>query len=170
MAKPATLGSLKTSLDPVDWIILEAIQRDARISYAELERKASLSPPSAAERLRRLEDAGVIGGFHAVVRPEGLGLEMTVFIDLHVKRADFPKVHTAVQILPWVLECHHVSGRASFLIKAAVPNVASLDVLIGHLSQFEETGTSLALSPVVEKRVFQRGDGPGSLRQARTET
>jgi len=146
-------------LDEADWIILEAVQEDARISFAELGRKGSLSPPSAAERLRRLEDVGVIGGFHAVVRPEGLGLNMIVFIDLCVKKADYSKVHQTVRHLPWILECHHVSGRASFLIKAAVPDVASLDALIGHLGQFGETNTSLALSAVVERRVFQRS-GP----------
>jgi len=59
-------------------MILEAVQGDARISFAELGRRASLSPPAAAERLRRLEDTGLIGGFHAAVRPEGLGLQMIV--------------------------------------------------------------------------------------------
>ena len=68
---------------------------------------------------------------------------MTVIIALHVKRADYPKVHKFVLQLPWILECHHVSGRASFLIKAAVPNVAGLETLIEHLGRLGETTTSL---------------------------
>lgn len=156
---PVRLGSLAVSLDPTDWTILEAVQKDGRISYAELARLAGLSPPSVTDRLRRLEDTGLITGYHGAVRPEGLGLEITVFIDLHAKRDAFPKVHALVRQLPWILECHQVSGRASFFIKAAVPNIAGLDALIEHLGELGETTTSLALSPVVDKRFFERPDG-----------
>lgn len=156
MVNTPIFGSIECPLDEKDWIILTLVQRDGRMSFAEIGRHTGLSPPAAAERLRRLEDTGIVEGYHARVRHERLGLEMTVLIEVQVKRSDYARFHKAVEKLNWVLECHHVSGRASFLLKAAVPNVTGLETLVGHLSQFGETTTSLILSTIVERREFRR--------------
>jgi Lrp/AsnC family leucine-responsive transcriptional regulator len=142
--------------DERDWIILEHVQRDARVSFAELGRQAGLSPPAAAERLRRLENAGIVRGYHAAVSVERLGLGMTVLIEMHVPRPGYARFQKAIETLGGILECHHVSGRASFMLKAAVPDVAGLESLVGHLSQFGETSTSLVLSTLVQHRVVTR--------------
>ena len=151
------LGWIDGELDETDWIILQLVQANARMSFAEIGRRTDLSPPAAAERLRRLEDAGVIVGYHARVNPNRLGLTMPVVVEVQVKRAEYPRFQKAVQKLPWILECHHITGRAAFLLKAAVPDVASLELLIGHLSQFGDTATSLILSTVVDRREFTQG-------------
>jgi len=129
-----------------DWIIREQVQRDARVSFAELGRRAGLSAPAAAERLRRLEDAGVVRGYRTDVAPERLGLEMAVLIEMHVPRPSYARFQKAVEKLPGIRECHHISGRASFMLKAAVADVSALESLEGQLSQFGETSTSLVLS------------------------
>jgi len=95
-----------------DWIIREQVQRDARVSFAELGRRAGLSAPAAAERLRRLEDAGVVRGYRTDVAPERLGLEMAVLIEMHVPRPSYARFQKAVEKLPGIRECHHISGRA----------------------------------------------------------
>jgi Lrp/AsnC family transcriptional regulator, leucine-responsive regulatory protein len=151
------LGWIDGELDETDWIILTLVQANARMSFAEIGRRTDLSPPAAAERLRRLEDAGVIVGYHARVNPDRLGLAMPVVVEVQVKRAEYPRFQKAVQKLPWILECHHITGRASFILKAAVPDVAGLELLIGHLSQFGDTATSLILSTVVDRREFTQG-------------
>jgi Lrp/AsnC family leucine-responsive transcriptional regulator len=151
------LGWIDGELDETDWIILQLVQANARMSFAEIGRRTDLSPPAAAERLRGLEDAGIIVGYHARVNPDRLGLAMPVIVEVQVKRAEYPRFQKAVQKLPWILECHHITGRASFLLKAAVPDVASLELLIGHLTQFGDTATSLILSTVVERREFTQG-------------
>lgn len=155
MVKTPDLGSISALLDAKDWILLSLVQKNARLSFAELGRTAGLSAPATAERLRRLEEAGVITGYHASVPAEEMGLELGAFIEVQVRRTDYPRFQKAVEKLQWVLECHHVSGRGSFLVKVAVPNVAGLDLLIGHLSQFGETMTSLILSTVVQRRDFR---------------
>src|SRR5579864_4911176 len=104
-------SSLRTDLDERDWILLHAIQDNARLSFAELGRQAGLSPPAAAERLRRLEDLKIIQGYHARISPEQLGLELTALIEITVRRIDYARFQKSVQKLPWVLECHHISGR-----------------------------------------------------------
>jgi Lrp/AsnC family leucine-responsive transcriptional regulator len=156
MAKTGVLGGFDLPGDDKDGIILEEVQRNARVSFADLGRRAGLSPPAAAERLRRLEDAGAIRGYHASVAPGRLGLGLTVLIEMRVPRAQYERFQRAVARLPWVLECHHVSGAAAFMLKAAVPDVTGLELLVGHLSQFGDTATSLVMSTVVERREFRR--------------
>jgi Lrp/AsnC family leucine-responsive transcriptional regulator len=146
-------------LDAKDWIIIKLVQANARVSFAELGRSTGLSAPAAAERLRSLEDEGVVLGYHALLNPERLGLPMLVFIEIHVKRVDYQRFHKAIQKLTWILECYHVAGRASFVLKAAVPDASGLELLIGHLSQFGDTMTSLVLSTVLGRREFSL-DGP----------
>lgn len=164
MVKRGVLGDFEGPGDDKDWIILEEVQRQARVSFAELGRKADLSPPAAAERLRRLEDAGVIRGYHADVAPDRLGLAMTVLIEMRVPRAQYERFHKAAARLPWILECHHVSGGAAFVLKAAVPDVTGLELLVGHLSQFGDTSTSLVMSTVVGRREFRRDGRPAASR------
>jgi Lrp/AsnC family leucine-responsive transcriptional regulator len=154
MAKAPEIGSIEVQIDEKDWILLKRLQKDARLSFAALGRAAGLSAPAAAERLRRLEQSGVVAGHHARIRPEELGLDLRAFIEIQVKRPDYARFQKAVEKLQWVLECHHVSGRGSFLMKVAVPNVAGLELLIGHLSAFGDTMTSLILSDVIERRDF----------------
>ncbi len=160
MSNQPNLGIIKGDFDEKDWIIIHLIQSNARVSFAEIGRRTSLSPPAAAERLRRLEDAGVVVGYHAKISPDRLGLGMLAFIEMRVNRSEYPRFQKAIQKLAWILECHHVAGRASFYLKVAVPDSAGLELLIGHLSQFGETSTSVILSTVLDRREFYR-EGSG---------
>lgn len=162
MAKPQILGAFEGPSDERDWILLEEVQRNARVSYADLGRRTDLSAPAAAERLRRLEDSGVIRGYHARIAPERLGLGLTVIIEMKVPRAHYERFQRAMAKLAWILECHHVSGAAAFVVKAAVPDVTGLELLVGHLSQFGDTATSLVMSTVVDSREFRRDVRPGA--------
>jgi Lrp/AsnC family transcriptional regulator, leucine-responsive regulatory protein len=158
MTDTPTFGRIEGELDKKDWIIIQLVQSEARVSFAEIARRAGLSPPAAAERLRRLEDAGVIRGYHAKIDPERLGLGMVAIIEMRVNRVDYPRFQKAIQKLAWILECYHVAGRASFYLKAAVPDARGLELLIGHLSPFGDTVTSLVLSTVLERREFHQQD------------
>lgn len=152
--KPALLGAINTKLDKTDWILIELVQADARLSFAELGRRTGISPPAAAERLRRLQDAGLIVGYHAEINTAQLGLALLVFIEIQVKRTDYTRFRKEVEKISWILECHHTAGRASFSLKAAVPDAQGLELLIGHLSQFGDTNTTLVLSTVLGRREF----------------
>ena len=151
---------INTNLDAKDWIILALVQGNARISFADLGRRAGLSPPAAAERLRRLEDAGTILGYHARISTAGMGLGMLAIIEMRIRRSEYQRFQKAIQKLAWILECHHIAGRASFYLKAAVPDAAGLELLIGFLSQFGETTTSVVLSTFLDRREFSRAGDP----------
>ena len=85
-----------------------------------------------------------------------MGLGMLAIIEMQISRSEYQRFGQAIQELPWILECHHVAGRASFYLKAAVPDSAGLELLIGHLTQFGDTTTSVVLSTFLDGRRFSR--------------
>ena len=129
--------------DAVAWKILEALQRNARISFAELGRKVGLSTPAAAERVRRLEEAGVITGYHASLNVTKLGLPIRVLVRLTIHGGDLQVSRTisAVREMPEISRCHRITGAESFVIEADVVSIRHLEVLIDKLSTLGATST-----------------------------
>src|SRR4051794_16805686 len=97
-------------LDATSWELLRYLQEDARMSFAELARRLHLSAPAVAERIRRLEDTGIITGYRAIVDPARLGLGLTVFIRIQMPPGNYPKFSKSVVDLREVLEFHHMTG------------------------------------------------------------
>jgi Lrp/AsnC family leucine-responsive transcriptional regulator len=121
----------ETYLDRTDWNILREIQRDGRLSYNELGRRVGLSAPAAAERVRKLEDKGVITGYAAQVNPAKVGLPLLAFIQLHCDPGKCLLKTSSAKEFPEILEMHKLSGSHCALIKVAV---ASME----HLEAFNE--------------------------------
>ncbi|MBI5086431.1 MAG: Lrp/AsnC family transcriptional regulator [Acidobacteria bacterium] len=146
---------LKTQLDPIAWKILRELRADARLSYAELGRRVGLSTPAAAERVRRLEDGGVIRGYEARLDPSSLGLPVAAFVRIRVTGSEAlaRKLTKTADGMPEVLECHRVTGDESFILKVRVESAAHLERLIDRLTPFGMTSTSLILSSPVERGV-----------------
>ena len=141
-------------LDAIAWKILEHLQHDARMSFAELGRKVGLSTPAAAERVRRLEEAGVITGYHAAVNMSRLGVPIHVSMRLTIPGGDLQIARTvaAIKELPEIARCHRITGDESFVIEAHLVSVRHLEALIDRLSAFGATATSTVLSSPVERR------------------
>ncbi len=147
MLKPHTL-------DQLDWKILVELQEDARLSYAELGRRVGLSTPAAAQRVRRLEDAGVIRAFRAEIDPAKVGLPIIAFIRMSVVGDVLAKVTAAVRKMPEIAECHRTTGEDSFILKVHVVTVDELKSVIDRLTPYGTTSTSLVLSSQVERSVI----------------
>jgi len=139
--------------DPLSRRILAELQKDARLSCRELARRVGLSAPATAERVRRLESAGVIQGYHARVDPRAAGLAVLAFIRIRLAgtEAAARRLVKLCTSLPEVQECHRCTGEESFLLKVRVASVAHLEKLIDRLTQFGMTSTSLVLSSPVER-------------------
>ncbi|AFZ69077.1 Lrp/AsnC family transcriptional regulator [Deinococcus peraridilitoris] len=134
-------------LDPTDLKILTELQQDARLSMRELGRRVDLSAPAVTERVRRLEDAGVILGYGARVAPEPLGRPITAFIGVQDSGQRDPQLVRWSEKRDGVLEVHSVTGGNSCIIKVAVEHVQALDALLGELIQMGFTcSTSIVLS------------------------
>ena len=136
-------------LDPVGRRLLVALQDNARLSYQELAARVGLSPPAVAERMRRLEEAGIIVGYRAEVDASKLGLPITAFIRCN---SPGPQVGRLARETPEILECHRITGGDAFILKAVVASVAHLEALIDRLLPYGQPTTSIVLSSPVPGR------------------
>ncbi len=146
----------KKLLDNVGWQLLTALQNDARLSFAELGRQVGLSLPAVAERVRRMEEAGIISGYRTEVGVDKIGLTVMAFIRISTSGEKYPAVISLADQLPEVIECHHLTGDDSFIMKVVVSSIVHLETLITRLSAHGQTTTSIVLSSPVTKRVFAR--------------
>ena len=139
-------------LDPLSWKILVELQADARLSYAELGRRVGLSTPGAAERVRKLESAGVIQGYTAMIDLAKIGLGIAAFIRIRLTGGESlaRKLTAAAEKMPEILECHRCTGDESFILKVRVESIQHLQRLIDTLTPYGMTSTSLILSSPVE--------------------
>ena len=150
----------KAALDDVNWRILEALQADARLSYTELGRRIGLSPPAVAERVRRLEDAGIIRGYRLEVDPHKLGRPVLALIRMVARTVSCAQLSRMLAEYPEVLECHRVTGEASCILKVAVQSTAHLGEFIDRVLPYGETTTWLVLSSSVTHRVLGHPASP----------
>lgn len=142
----------RSLLDAVGWRVLEILQEDGRVSMAELGRRVHLSAPAVAERVRRMEEAGIIAGYRAEVRPEKVGLPVVALLRLGISGDSGARTAALIGELPEVLECHHVTGEDCFVMKVAASSVSHLEEVIGSLSPYGRLVTSMVLSSPVTGR------------------
>jgi Lrp/AsnC family transcriptional regulator, leucine-responsive regulatory protein len=144
----------KGAVDPTDWKLLHLLERDARLSFAELGRKLKLSPPAVAERMKRLEERGVIRAYRAEIDLTSLGRLLHVYLRVIVQPRDYARFRKKIEVLDAIFECHHVTGTESFVLRAATESVPSLEELIQQLTAFGPTTTSVILSTSLDRRHF----------------
>jgi len=144
-------------LDALAWKILEALQQNARMSFAELGRQVGLSTPAVAERVHRFEEAGVITGYHAKIDLQRIGLPIRALVRLTIPggEAQMGRAVAAMKELPEVSRCHRITGAESFVIEADVASIRHLEALIDRLSALGATSTSTVLSSPIERREYR---------------
>ncbi|WP_188192717.1 Lrp/AsnC family transcriptional regulator [Nonomuraea sp. SYSU D8015] len=142
-------------LDSIDLTIIRELARDARISLAELGRRVSLSRPAVAERLRRLEDCGVIQGYGAQIDLARLGLGLQARVALrphHRSRKDANRLRERLLSTAHVLSCVHVTGHNCYELAIAVRDARHLEEVLEELGTLGETTSSVVLSELVNPR------------------
>ena len=140
-------------LDPTDLRILEELAADGRISIADLARKIGLSSPSASERLKRLEEAGVIEGYRVELNPSALGLPIAAWLRIRPIPGQLRKVADILRGLPEIVECDRVTGEDCFIAKAHLRDVGDLEKLIDQIIPYAMTNTSIIQSSPVKRRL-----------------
>ncbi|MFD1251163.1 Lrp/AsnC family transcriptional regulator [Nocardioides ginsengisoli] len=144
-------------MDDIDWSIVEILQSDGRISIRELARQISLSAPATAERVKRLEQAGVIVGYAAVVSPQAVGLGIRAIIRMGCENTiRCVRRELDPASFPEVVEMHRVSGDDCSVIIAYARDVEHLENLIDRLARWSRASTTLILSTPVPKTVLRR--------------
>lgn len=150
-----------TELDRTDWQILRELQQNARLSFAELGRMVNLSRPAVAERMRRLEEMGVIAGYRAEIDLSKLGYSITAFIRLKAQADKVELLASLIRSSPEVLECYRGLGDDTFIAKVVVASLPHLETLLDRFAANGQVSTSIALSSVVHKQVVTQGfEGP----------
>jgi Lrp/AsnC family leucine-responsive transcriptional regulator len=142
-------------LDDIDRRLVVELQANARLPYSELARRVGLTPPAVAERIHRLQEAGVILGYAARIDPAKLGFPITAFVRIHSKAAARDEIGETLPELQEVLECHRVTGTDCFVLRVAVRSVEHLQEVIDRLMPYGDTITSIVLSSPVAHRVVQ---------------
>lgn len=139
-------------LDATNLRVLAALQSDARVSLAELGRRVGLSSPAVAERVRRLETAGVIRGYHADIDPLRLGYTLGVVIRIRPAPRQLAEVARLARETPEVVECNRVTGEDCYLVTAYVSDTAHLEALIDQFAAYGQTTSSIMQSSPVPRR------------------
>ncbi|MCL6511109.1 MAG: Lrp/AsnC family transcriptional regulator [Anaerolineae bacterium] len=148
-------------LDKTGLELLRLLQENARMSFADLGKHVGLTAPAVAERMRRMEEAGIITGYHAHVDAAKLGLEIKAFIRVS-DCEPCERIVNLVRELPEVRECHMLTGSDSYILRIEVSSIAHLDALISRLRPFTK---SITTSIVLESPVHKIGTDVRAMRR-----
>jgi Lrp/AsnC family transcriptional regulator, leucine-responsive regulatory protein len=138
--------------DATNLRLIRELQKDARLTLAELGRRVGLSSPAVGERLQRLEQQGVIRGYRAEIDPRALGLSLSSIIRIRPSPGQLQNVAELAQGTPEVVECHRVTGEDCYFMKAHVRDVEHLEEVIDRFAALGQTTTSIMQSSPVSIR------------------
>ena len=139
------MESVEKELDPTDLSMIEILQQDGRVSVSELGRRVGLSQPAASERLKRLEERGVISGYRAIVDPAAVGLGMMAVIRLRTSHEHTRPCLKQFSEMPEIIEILRLTGEDCFLLKVLVPTPAHLETIVDSIARHGAVTTSLVL-------------------------
>jgi Lrp/AsnC family leucine-responsive transcriptional regulator len=146
---------IEKMLDGTGWLLLQELQQNARLSYSELGQRVGLSAPAVADRIRRMEEAGVITGYRAEVNLGKLGLPVTAIIRLSsVAGQNCHLVALRVSEIPEVLECYRVTGNDSVIVKVVAASVTHLERILDQLTLHGLPTTSIVLSKPLQRHTI----------------
>jgi Lrp/AsnC family transcriptional regulator, leucine-responsive regulatory protein len=141
-----TYTSQHELLDTINIRLLEELQHDPRVTMAELGRRIGMSSPAVTERVRRMEEAGIIGGYAVIINPTPLGLPIAAYIRIRPYAGQLPQIADLARRIPEVVECHRITGEDCFLIKVHIPAMDQLDRILDCFLQYGSTTTSIIQS------------------------
>jgi Lrp/AsnC family leucine-responsive transcriptional regulator len=155
-------------LDALDWQILRELQADARLSFNELSRRVGLSAPAVAERVRRLEESGVIAGYRAEVDPAKIGLPIMAVVQLRCDPGKCLLKTASAADFPEILEVLKVSGTYCTVLKVVASSVPHLETIFERIGQHGESRSWMVWSSALERRVIDWEDGIPEVEPAAT--
>jgi Lrp/AsnC family leucine-responsive transcriptional regulator len=139
-------------LDVIDNKIIAALSAEGRMPIAQLGRRVNLSSPATAERVQRLERAGVITGYRAEIDPRALGYSLTAIVRVKPRAGQLPKIPELARQIPEVGECHRITGEDCFYLTIHLRSIDDLSVVLDRFLAHGETTTSLInASPILRR-------------------
>jgi Lrp/AsnC family leucine-responsive transcriptional regulator len=161
--------SFESLRDTRNLALLRLMQDNPRITLSELARRVGMSAPAVRERVLKLEEAGVIRGYHLELDPAALGYSIAAFVRVRPMPGQLPKIIDLANRLPQVVECHRVTGEDCFVMKVHFEALDTLDQLLDQFLIYGQTTTSIVQSTPVPPRSLPLPDGrevgPGAPRR-----
>jgi Lrp/AsnC family leucine-responsive transcriptional regulator len=145
-------GMKLPKLDATDRKIIGELTSDGRVSLAELGRRVSLSSPAVAERVQRLERAGVITGYRAEIDPRALGYQLTAIVRVKPAPGQLPRIPELAAEIEQVGECHRITGEDCFYLKLYLRSIDELSELLDRFLAYGETTTSIVNASPIPRR------------------
>ena len=145
-------AKFESLVDKIGMDILRELQMNARSGFSEIGRRVGLSSPAVADRVYKMEEAGIIRGYHAEINPGIFGRDIMAFITLTTRPENYPKIYAFAEKQSEILECHHISGNESLILKVVSGSIPQLNGLVEKLSRLGETKTSIVFSSPVQKK------------------
>ena len=139
-------------LDETDRRIIGELSRDGHVSFAELGRRVSLSPPAVAERVQRLERQGVITGYRAEIDPRAVGYPLTAIVRVKPAPGQLTRIPELAAEIPEVGECHRITGEDCFFLKVHLRSIEDLSELLDQFLVYGDTTTSLINASPITRR------------------
>jgi len=148
---------LKSNLDTTDWAILRELQVDARLPYAEIGRRVGLSSPAVQERVHRMEDTGIIKGYHTQIDPAKVGLPVTALCRIRqVNGKDRQAVLNIISNTREILHAIDITGEDGFVITIVATSTDHLDTILMQFSPYGQTITGILMHTYVENQVIDQ--------------
>jgi len=144
-----------TELDATDWAIIGEIQRDARLSFNQIAKRVNLSAPSVAARIRRLEETGVIQGYHAQISPAAAGWPVAAFVQLHCHPGRCLLKTSAAENFPEIVEIHRLSGSSCTMVKVRTASMAHLSSLLERIGEHADANSHIVLETPLEHQALE---------------
>ncbi|MBU1295675.1 MAG: Lrp/AsnC family transcriptional regulator [Gammaproteobacteria bacterium] len=138
-------------MDKTNWKLLKLLEQNGRLTYAELGKMVHLTAPAVAERVRKLEESGVITGYSVQVNLEKAGIPITALVECQVYRTKEREFKALVMGLDEVIECYNVTGPYAFVLKVGVKSMSKLDVLLERLIDLSDTNTMMIMTTPVKR-------------------
>ncbi len=133
-------------MDKTDLKIIEILQKDARMSMKDIGKMVGLTPPAASQRVKKMEDSGIIKTYKAIIDFGKLGKKIQAFISLNIPAKDYNSLLDFARSNNAIIECYHVTGQHSLIFKVLVKDISELEVLIDKIKEYSNTSTSVILS------------------------
>ncbi|WP_346890398.1 Lrp/AsnC family transcriptional regulator [Clostridium sp. UBA1056] len=135
-------------LDEIDVMILSELEKNSRLSIRELSKRINLSPPSVTERVKRLEDNGIIEGYTISINKKKLGLSIDCIIKVTMRNGEYEKFKNFIKNYSLSEWCYRIAGDGCFLVKLSVKDLSEIEEFINEVSPYAITSTNIAFSEV----------------------
>lgn len=143
-------------LDALNWKLLQCLQENARQSNAEISRKIGISSPAVSERIKKMEDTGIISGYKTIVSPFDVGYQLKAIITLRAFMGKLKPFLQKVKTFDEVLNCYRITGNENIVMEVILKNQKHLEQFIDQLISYGETKTQIVLSTVIEDASITR--------------